>query len=107
MYTYVNTNMPLWKAQWCTPINYVEFENSTDQGALEFPFKEWVSEPVLLSPSRLSRKLTAVRFLVVRFRPDVWWFGLILLFRGLLLSVPAVIVTDMPSIHLATWQIVC
>lgn len=53
-----------------------------------------------------TSKLTAVRFLVVRFRPDVWWFGLILLFRGLLLSVPAVIVTDMPSIHLALMLIV-
>jgi len=51
-------------------------------------------------------KLTAVRFFVVRFRPDVWWFGLVLLFRGLLLSVPAVVVTDMPSIHLAVMLIV-
>jgi len=49
-----------------------------------------------------TSKLTAIRFLVVRFRPDVWWFGLVLLFRGLLLSLPAVVVTDLPSIHLVS-----
>ena len=34
-------------------------------------------------------------------RPDVWWFGVILLARGPLLSLPAVVATDMPALTLA------
>jgi len=38
--------------------------------------------------------LQSCRFLVFRFRTDVWWYGLVLIFRGPLLSLPAVILTD-------------
>ncbi|CAK8991648.1 unnamed protein product, partial [Durusdinium trenchii] len=33
-------------------------------------------------------RLASIRFLVFRFRPDVWYFGLVLLARGPLLSLP-------------------
>ena len=33
-------------------------------------------------------------------RADVWWFGLVFLARGPLLSLPAVIATDMPALTL-------
>lgn len=45
-------------------------------------------------------RLAAIRFLIFRFRPNVWWFGLILLARGPLLSLPGVIATNMPSLRL-------
>ncbi|CAK9094254.1 Ephrin_rec_like domain-containing protein, partial [Durusdinium trenchii] len=51
-------------------------------------------------------KLNAARFLVVRFRPDVWWFGLILLARGPFLSLPAIVLTGLPGFHLATMVMV-
>eukprot|EP00439_Symbiodinium_sp_Y106_P085235 s126_g27.t3 len=40
-----------------------------------------------------------VRFLVFRFRPNVWWFGLVLLTRGPLLSVPSVVAPNMPAVQ--------
>ena len=49
----------------------------------------------------IVRRLASIRFLVFRFRPDVWYFGLVLLARGPLLSLPGVIATNMPSLHLA------
>mmetsp|Transcript_54364 Transcript_54364/g.145171 ORF Transcript_54364/g.145171 Transcript_54364/m.145171 type:complete len:1239 (-) Transcript_54364:215-3931(-) len=38
--------------------------------------------------------LQATRFLLFRFRVDVWWYGLVLVARGPLLSIPAVAFTD-------------
>ncbi|CAE7831424.1 unnamed protein product, partial [Symbiodinium sp. KB8] len=40
-----------------------------------------------------------VRFLIFRFRPNVWWFGLVLLTRGPLLSMPAVAAPNMPAVQ--------
>lgn len=42
--------------------------------------------------------LTAVYSLIYRFRPDVWWFGLVLLGRGCLVSLPAVVAANMPAL---------
>eukprot|EP00439_Symbiodinium_sp_Y106_P060372 s666_g8.t3 len=41
-----------------------------------------------------------VRFLIFRFRPNVWWFGLVLVTRGPLLSMPAVAAPNMPAVQL-------
>jgi len=51
------------------------------------------------SPS-VAARLTGIVFLIQRFRPSKWWFGLILLARGQLLSLPVVFATNMPSLHL-------
>ncbi|CAE7031767.1 unnamed protein product, partial [Symbiodinium sp. CCMP2456] len=40
-----------------------------------------------------------VRFLIFRFRPNVWWFGLVLLTRGPLLSMPAVAAPNKPAVQ--------
>lgn len=49
---------------------------------------------VLKAPSWNRQNLEAVRFVLHRFRPDRWWFGLVLLARGLLVSLPAVLAPD-------------
>jgi len=53
---------------------------------------------VLIVPSQAAsghvQFLQSCRFLVFRFRTDVWWYGLVLIFRGPMLSLPAVILTD-------------
>ena len=56
---------------------------------------QWVSAQ-LNEPVRLA----AIRFLIFRFRPNVWWFGLVLLARGPLLALPGVLATNMPSLRL-------
>ena len=53
---------------------------------------------VLRAPTWSKSNLVAVRFVLHRFRPDRWWFGLALLARGLLLSLPAVLATDEASL---------
>eukprot|EP00434_Breviolum_minutum_P025478 symbB.v1.2.022512.t1/scaffold2002.1/size92861/6 len=40
------------------------------------------------------RKVEAFRFLTGKFRVDFWWFGVLLLLRGLLISIVIVIATD-------------
>ena len=52
------------------------------------------------------RRLAAIRFLIFRFRPNVWYFGLVLLARGPLLSVPGVIATNMPSLQLTLMHMI-
>lgn len=47
-----------------------------------------------------SKKLPAIRFLIFRFRPQVWWFGLVLLVRGGVLPLCGVVVPDMPRFSL-------
>lgn len=47
-----------------------------------------------------TRKLRAIVFLIQRFRPSTLWFGLVLLARGMLLSLPVVFATNMPGLHL-------
>lgn len=51
------------------------------------------------SANRRDHLVAAVRFLVFRFRLDSWWFGLPLLARGPLLSLPVVFATDYPPIQ--------
>ncbi|CAK9000598.1 Uncharacterized protein SCF082_LOCUS6566, partial [Durusdinium trenchii] len=51
-------------------------------------------------------RLASIRFLVFRFRPDVWYFGLVLLARGPLLSLPGVIATNMPSLQLTLMHMI-
>ncbi|CAJ1447546.1 unnamed protein product [Effrenium voratum] len=58
-------------------------------------YAAWVAPSLSGRPS-----IATIRFLVFRFRPDVWWFGVILLGRGPLLSLPAVVATDTPALHL-------
>lgn len=48
-----------------------------------------------------SAKLPAIRFLIFRFRPQVWWFGLVLLVRGGVLPLCGVVTPDMPRFSLA------
>ena len=51
--------------------------------------------------SRESReKLKAIAFLMSNFRPSTWWFGLLYMLRGALLSLPAVIATNTPGLNL-------
>ncbi|CAK9021800.1 Ephrin_rec_like domain-containing protein, partial [Durusdinium trenchii] len=51
------------------------------------------------SANRRDHLVAAVRFLVFRFRLDSWWFGLPLLARGPLLSLPVVFATGYPPIQ--------
>eukprot|EP00913_Durusdinium_trenchii_P029363 g27527.t1 len=51
------------------------------------------------SASRKDYLVAGVRFLVFRFRLDSWWFGVPLLVRGPLLSLPVVLATDYPPIQ--------
>ncbi|CAK9004731.1 unnamed protein product [Durusdinium trenchii] len=44
-------------------------------------------------------RVRAFRFLVFRFRLDSWWFGVPLLTRGPLISLPIVLATDYPPIQ--------
>lgn len=48
------------------------------------------------SPVRMS----CIRFLIDRFRPDVWWYGIILLVRGPLLSIPAIVAANLPGLQM-------
>lgn len=36
----------------------------------------------------------------MRFRPDVWWYGIILLVRGPLLSIPAIVAANLPGLQM-------
>ena len=51
-------------------------------------------------------RLGAIRFLVFRFRPNVWWFGLVLLARGPLLVLPGVLATNTPSLRLTLMNMI-
>ncbi|CAK9080139.1 unnamed protein product [Durusdinium trenchii] len=46
-------------------------------------------------------KLGQVNFLIRRFQPSTWWFGLFLLARGPLLSMPTIIAPDSSSLQLS------
>ena len=52
------------------------------------------------------RRLGAIRFLIFRFRPNVWWFGLVLLARGPLLVLPGVVATNTPSLRLTLMNMI-
>ena len=51
-------------------------------------------------------RLGAIRFLIFRFRPNVWWFGLVLLARGPLLVLPGVLATNTPSLQLTLMNMI-
>jgi hypothetical protein len=44
--------------------------------------------------------LQAVRFLLFRFRPDVWWWGLVLMLRAMMMSLAPVVATDNSRIQM-------
>eukprot|EP00913_Durusdinium_trenchii_P016816 g15806.t1 len=54
------------------------------------------------SVRRRDAFVAAVRFLVFRFRLDAWWFGVPLLVRGPLLSLPVVLATDYPPVQIVS-----
>ena len=51
------------------------------------------------SARELHHRVRCFRFLVFRFRLDSWWFGVPLLCRGPLISLPIVLFTDYQSIQ--------
>ena len=51
------------------------------------------------SAKELHHRVRCFRFLVFRFRLDSWWFGVPLLCRGPLISLPIVLFTDYQSIQ--------
>eukprot|EP00435_Cladocopium_sp_Y103_P054212 s328_g17.t1 len=54
------------------------------------------------SAQRQDDRVAAFRFLIFRFRLDSWWFGVPLLLRGPLISLPVVLATDYPSIQVVS-----
>lgn len=52
------------------------------------------------SSERNHKLVGACRFLIFRFRLDSWWFGVPLLLRGPLLSLPVVLATDYPPVQI-------
>ena len=42
--------------------------------------------------------IAMLRFALQRFRPDMWWYGLLVLIRGLLFSFPAVVASNIPNL---------
>ncbi|CAJ1377702.1 unnamed protein product, partial [Effrenium voratum] len=48
------------------------------------------------------KRVQSARFLLFRFRLDIWWYGVPLLIRGPLLSLPIVLATDAPPV-----QVIC
>ncbi|CAK9062708.1 unnamed protein product [Durusdinium trenchii] len=54
---------------------------------------------VVKAPAYSGRnELAKLNFLINRFRPEAWWFGLVLLARGTAVSLPAVIAANTPSL---------
>ncbi|CAK9101492.1 Ephrin_rec_like domain-containing protein, partial [Durusdinium trenchii] len=51
------------------------------------------------SAQEMHARVRAFRFLVFRFRLDSWWFGVPLLTRGPLISLPIVLATEHPPIQ--------
>lgn len=45
-------------------------------------------------------KLLKLHFLMANYRPSAWWFGLVPLLRGPLLSLPSVVATNQPGLNL-------
>ena len=62
-------------------------------------FKLFCSQVPTWSANRRDHLVAGIRFLVFRFRLDSWWFGVPLLVRGPLLSLPVVLATDYPPIQ--------
>lgn len=57
----------------------------------------WVG---LKAPTLSVQGHAAATFLFVGFRPDMAWFGVVMLARGLLLSLPSVVAPDTPNVQL-------
>lgn len=62
-------------------------------------FAAWKA-PTWSAGPKASSRIPAIVFLIQRFRPSKWWFGLIIVGRGQLLSLPVVFATNMPNLHL-------
>eukprot|EP00435_Cladocopium_sp_Y103_P061889 s217_g23.t1 len=54
----------------------------------------------LRAPTLSDQGQAAAKFLFADFRPDVAWFGVVMLARGLLLSLPSVVAPDSPNVQL-------
>lgn len=54
----------------------------------------------LRAPALPVQGQAAAKFLFADFRPDVAWFGVVMLARGLLLSLPSVVAPDSPNVQL-------
>ena len=65
-------------------------------------FANWTAQVPSWSAQRKDHRVAAVRFLIFRFRLDAWWFGVPLLLRGPLISLPVVLATDHPSIQVVS-----
>ena len=52
-------------------------------------------------------KVRSFRFLLFRFRLDSWWFGVLLLARGPLMSLPIALATDYPPVQVMSIILVC
>ncbi|CAK8996967.1 unnamed protein product [Durusdinium trenchii] len=56
------------------------------------------------APGWSPQAQAAAKFLFADFRPEHWWYGTLLLFRELLLSMPSVLVPSSPALQLALLQ---
>uniref|UniRef100_A0A7S4GMR7 TRP C-terminal domain-containing protein n=1 Tax=Oxyrrhis marina TaxID=2969 RepID=A0A7S4GMR7_OXYMA len=65
---------------------------------------------VTVAPTKASKGdmqfLQSCRFLLFRFRVDVWWYGMVVVLRGPLLSLPAVAFTDSARAQLLSLTVV-
>ena len=58
------------------------------------------------SSNGLHANVKAFRFLLFRFRLDSWWFGVLLLLRGPLMSLPIALATDYPPVQVMSVMLV-
>ncbi|CAE7690883.1 unnamed protein product [Symbiodinium sp. CCMP2592] len=58
------------------------------------------------SRNGLHANVKAFRFLLFRFRLDSWWFGLLLLLRGPMMSLPIALATDYPPVQVMSVMLV-
>ena len=62
---------------------------------------------ICLAPTwslKSPKRLTSIAFLMANFRPSTWWFGLVILLRGPLLSLAQVVAPDDEGLQLlVTW----
>lgn len=70
---------------------------------LALSFYAWIVTAAIRSPKKAAEGnmdfIAMHRFLLFRFREDVWWFGVLLLVRGPLLSLSAVVATNYPILQ--------
>ncbi|CAK8997923.1 Ephrin_rec_like domain-containing protein [Durusdinium trenchii] len=70
-------------------------------GLTHFAACSWAIKKAPAWSTTSRHRLTSVHFLIANFKPGAWWFGLIILLRGPLISLPTVVATDLPGVNLA------